>query len=538
MELREVIRLINGKLLYGSDEILDREYSYAVASDMMSNVMLDTADDSILITSLVNPQVIRASEMMNITCIIITCGMTVTETMVELAANRNIALVETKDTTFTVCGKLHGCGLTEGPVSFQGTEHLTSIKLIEDRCIGCIHCVRACPTEALRIRNWKAVVTPDRCVECGKCIQVCPRHAIRPVVDTLEASLDKYDYKVAIPASAFYGQFRNVKSRNHLLTALKRIGFDDIYEEAIGAEMISYSIKKRLAEKPEKLPIISSSCPSILNLIQIKFPNLIEQVVDFRPPVEVAARIARREAEEKHPDKKIGIFFIAPCTAKISYIRESDEVVESDVDEMVAISEVYKSVLANLKALDDSEVEELEKTGVMGIRWTTPGGEGLALDTDKFIAVEGIAEVVDILEKLEDEKLDDLEFIEADACIGGCNGGSLTVENRYSARSNIKVIVDEAKEKYGNRILNIPENEDELLRNRPLVYRPVLQLDEDLKVALKKMEEMGRIVSKLPGVDCGVCGSPTCKSFAEDVVRGQITEKACIIRDHARKRRR
>ena len=90
----------------------------------------------------------------------------------------------------------------------------------------------------------------------------------------------------------------------------------------------------------------------------------------------------------------------------------------------------------------------------------------------------------------------------------------------------MKVILDEAKEKYGEQILNISEHEEELVRNRQLVYRPVLQLDADLNVSLKKMEEMGRIVSTLPGVDCGVCGAPTCKAFAEDVVRGLITERA------------
>ena len=282
--------------------------------------------------------------------------------------------------------------------------------------------------------------------------------------------------------------------------------------------------------------MISSGCPSVLKLIQIRFPNLLDHVLDYRPPVEVVASLARREAEAKYPDKKIGIFFIAPCTAKISFIKESDEVVETDIDKMVAISEVYKQVLNNLKNLDDSQVENLEKTGVMGLRWTTTGGECLALNTDRFIAVDGIDEVIDIFEKVEEEKLGDVDFIEADACIGGCCGGSLTVENSYSAKTNMKVILDEAKEKYGEQILNISEHEEELVRNRQLVYRPVLQLDADLNVSLKKMEEMGRIVSTLPGVDCGVCGAPTCKAFAEDVVRGLITERACIILNRTRGR--
>lgn len=534
MELREVVRMINGKLLYGTEEILSREYFYAIASDLMSNVMLETADDSILITSLVNAQVIRASEMMNIKCIIVTCGKTVTESMIELAENRNIALVETDNTTFTVCGKLHSHGMREGPLSFENS-NVTSIELNPERCIGCIHCVRACPTEAIRIRSWKAVISPERCIECGMCVKVCPRHATGVMVDTLE-SLDEYDYRIAIPASSFFGQFKEVKSRNHLLTALKKVGFDEIYEEAIGAEMISYATRKRMKEKNCKLPMISSGCPSVLKLIQLKFPNLLEHVSQYRPPVEVVAALARREAEKKYPDKRVGIFFIAPCTAKISFIKESDKIVDSDVDKMLAISEIYKPVLANLKKLDDSEVENLEKTGVMGLRWASPGGESLALDTDRFVAVDGIEEVIDILEKIEDEKLKGLDFIEAEACTGGCCGGSLTVENSYSAKANMKIIIDEAKENYGSSILNVMQDEEQLMMNRPLNYRPVFQLDEDLAVSLKKMEEIGRILSTLPGVDCGVCGSPTCKAFAEDVVRGLITERACIILNRTRGR--
>ena len=310
MELKKIISMIGGKILYGTEEILRREYSYAVASDLMSNVMLDTADDSILITSLVNPQVIRASEMMNITCIIITCGKTVTDAMIELAANRNIALVKTDDTTFTVCGKLHSHGLREGPLSFEN-KHLTSIRLDPKRCIGCTHCARTCPTEAIRIKSGKAVISAERCIECGMCIKVCPRHANSPVTDAPDC-LEAYDYRIAIPASAFFGQFHNIRSRNHLLTALKRVGFDEIYEEAIGAEMISYRLRELLHSGKRKLPLISAGCPSILNLIQIRFPNLMEHVVDYRPPVEVVASMARREAERRHPDKKVGIFFIAP----------------------------------------------------------------------------------------------------------------------------------------------------------------------------------------------------------------------------------
>ncbi len=528
MLLREAVRMIKGRVLYDEGDILEREYSCAIASDLMSNVMVDGEEDSILITSLVNPQVIRASEMMNITCIIITCGKSVTDTMIQLAKNRNIALVETEDTTFTVCGKLHGGGMRESSV-FREKHRVTSIKTDDKRCAGCVHCVRTCPTEAIRIKNMKAAVNADRCIECGMCVKVCPRHAVKPVVGSLE-SMEKYDRKIAIPASSFFGQFRDVKSRNHLLTALKRVGFDHVYEEAVGAEMVSYATRRVLQEKRRPLPVISSACPAILKLIQIRFPNLIDHVLDYRPPVEITARLARREAEERYgKDCKTGIFFIAPCTSKISFIKEREWIVESDIDEMVAISHIYKDVLKNLKDLRDEEVEELERAGVIGLRWASTGGESIALETEKFIAVDGVDEAVEIFESLEDEKFGDIEYIEAAACTGGCFGGSLTVENSYSAKSNIKVIVDEAKEKYGYDIINIPENYRELKRDMKLEYNPVLQLDSDLGIAIKKMEEMGRILRKLPGLDCGVCGAPTCRAFAEDVVRGIAPEESCVI---------
>ncbi len=529
MKFREILIQVNGRLLYDNEDVLERDYSYAVATDLMSNVMLENVDDSILITSLVNPQVIRASEMMNISSIIITSGKPVTETMIELAQNRNIALAGTEMPTFTVCGKLHNLGITEGPTTTD-KKMINSIVLVENRCKGCVHCVRECPTEAIRIRNLKAIVDPERCIECGMCIKICPYHAMRPEVDSLESlNMDKYDYTIAIPASACLGQFRNVKSRNHLLTAIKQLGFDEVCEEAVGAEIISNATRKKLMSGKAKFPLISSGCPSILKLIQIKFPNLIEHVLEYEPPAEIVAELARNRMKNKYPEDKIGIFFIAPCTSKISSIKMIDEAVYSDIDAMVAISDVYRQIVANLKKLKDEDVENLESAGVAGLRWTTPGGEAIALGTDDFIAVDGIEEAIEIFEKIEDDKLDNLKFVEAEACVGGCLGGSLTVENIYSARANMKKIVDEAKEKYGSRYMNTSDDEELLRRTTELEYRPVLQLDEDLNVALKKMEEMGKVLRELPGIDCGVCGAPTCRAFAEDVIRGTVSERDCLV---------
>ncbi len=295
MLLKEAVRIIKGRLLYDEGDILNREYYCAIASDLMSNVMVNGEEDSILITSLVNPQVIRASEMMNITCIIITCGKSVTDTMIELAKNRNIALVETEDTTFTVCGKLHSRGM-QGRQRAPGKppRHVNKDR---QRAMHGMRPLRKSVShrshkdkrhegirkrrQVYRVRDVRQGMSKTRRETC------CGRNGchgqVRPQDSYTGLVLSR-----AVP---------DVKSRNHLLTALKRVGFDDVYEEAIGAEMVSYATRMVLKEKKRPLPVISSACPAILKLIQIRFPNLIDNVLDYRPPVEITAGLARKEAE-------------------------------------------------------------------------------------------------------------------------------------------------------------------------------------------------------------------------------------------------
>ena len=113
-------------------------------------------------------------------------------------------------------------------------EYIHSVTLDKDLCKGCTNCISTCPTEAIRVRDAKAMIISDRCIDCGECIRTCPSHAKKAVSDPLDM-LNKYTFKVALPAPSFYGQFKNV-SIDTVLTALKKFGFDDIYEVASAAE--------------------------------------------------------------------------------------------------------------------------------------------------------------------------------------------------------------------------------------------------------------------------------------------------------------
>ena len=173
-----------------------------------------------------------------------------------------------------------------------------SVTLDKEKCKGCTNCIKRCPTEAIRVRNGKAVITPERCIDCSVCIRVCPYHAKKAKSDPMDI-IKAYKYKIALPAPALYGQFNNLDIIDIVLTGLKRVGFDEVFEVSRGAEMVSDATRRLMAQGTLLKPVISSACPAIVRLIRVRFPDLCAHVLPLRAPMETAARLARKEAMEK-----------------------------------------------------------------------------------------------------------------------------------------------------------------------------------------------------------------------------------------------
>jgi iron only hydrogenase large subunit-like protein len=223
-----------------------------------------------------------------------------------------------------------------------------SVRLDELLCRGCTNCINKCPTEAIRVRNGKAYIITDRCIDCGECIRGCPSHAKKAVSDSFDI-IYTYDYKVAIPAPSFYGQFRDIISPEYALSALVDIGFDDVYEVARAAEIVAMATKNLISSEKTIKPLISSSCPAVVRLIQVKFPSLIEHVIKIQSPMEVAARIVKNFI---HKDKKnIGVFFISPCPAKVTVSRSPIGDEKSFVDGVISAKDIYFKVKAAIKKI-------------------------------------------------------------------------------------------------------------------------------------------------------------------------------------------
>ncbi len=403
-----------------------------------------------------------------------------------------------------------------------------SVTLDEAKCRGCTNCIKRCPTEAIRVRDGKARIINERCIDCGECIRVCPYHAKKAITDDLSI-IEKFKYKVAIPAPTIYGQFKPKYSRNRILNTFKAIGFDDVYEVARAAEYVTDATRKLISEGNAKKPLISSACPAVVRLIQVRFPNLIDNLIKLDSPMEVAAKIVKKKVVEKMgiDPSDIGVFFISPCAAKATSVKAPYESKKSSVDGVISIKDIYLKLLANMDKVGEKDI--LTMAGFEGIRWANSGGEGLAVGTDRFLAVDGIHNVISILEEVENDKLEDVDFIEALACTGGCLGGPLTVENLYVAKTRIKKHVDDAKAAKGDRP-PLETYDLDMVWTEEIVYKPVLKLDSDIGEAMKKLEALEAINKDLPGLDCGACGAPSCRALAEDIVRGIAVETDCIFK--------
>ena len=407
-----------------------------------------------------------------------------------------------------------------------------SVRLDKELCKGCTNCLMHCPTEAIRVRKGRAHILDERCIDCGECIRICDYHAKVAITDSLD-ELKKYKYTIALPAPSLYGQFRGLTDVGVVLTALKRLGFDDVFEVARGADVVARAISEKLREPSLPRPLISSACPTVVRLIQVRFPDLIPNIVDVRQPMEVAAQIARDEFCRAHGcrSEEVGVFFITPCPAKMTAIASPLGHKTSAVTSAISMMEIY-GLLRPLISKIQREDQENGASTSYGIGWATSGGETQSIFQENALCVDGIQNCIRVLEEIENNKLSDLTFFEGNACTGGCVGGPLTFENNYVAKNSIRKLVAAAKAQNDSTPQqSVPVSDMNKYHTRmdaPITPNTAMKLDEDISVAMQKLQRMNEIIAELPGYDCGSCGSPTCRSFAEDIVLGYANEMECI----------
>lgn len=405
-----------------------------------------------------------------------------------------------------------------------------SVQLDSSKCTGCTTCLHHCPTEAIRIKDNHAVIDHERCIDCGECIRNCP-HKAKKAISSKLSLMDRFKWKIALPAPTLYGQFENLDDIDYVLDGLLKIGFDDVFEVSKAAELVSAYTRLYLKTEGVKFPVISSACPVIVRLIGLRFPTLSDNILRMLPPMEVAARLAREKAKREHPefkDEDIGVCFISPCPAKVSYVKNGFADYKSQIDEVVSISDVYFLLINEME--HNSDIKTLSESGIIGIGWASSGGESSAVFNDNYLAADGIDNVIRVLDQIENGNIPQLEFIELNACPGGCVGGVMTMQNPFIARARLQSLrkylpvsqnfVSKEEGKY------IPES---YFFNDLPIYNPISRLSDNMAESMRMLADIQRIRDTLPGIDCGACGAPNCRAFAEDIVKGVCDIQYCPI---------
>jgi ferredoxin len=374
------------------------------------------------------------------------------------------------------------------------------------------------------------MLLPDRCIDCGECARVCPNRAVVPLTSSSNG-FSQFKCTVALPSPVFYSQFGKDISPSAVLNALTRTGFDHAYDVACASESVSIAIQEYIERNNQPRPLISPFCPAIVRLIQVRYPNLLDNLIPIDSPMEIAAREAKhiKMKELGLKPSEIGVIYITPCPAKMIAIKNPPRKHHSFVDGTIAISEIYPAVLQALS--QSSNVGAAAEIRGLGLGWPAMGGQVASLKAEDCLAIGGVYDVVRLFEDIENGKLKDIQYIECHSCPTGCVGGSLNVINPYIARGRVLQMVA----RFGSKPCQDREKIRELFQKNffslpgKIPAFPVKPLDDDVTIGIEKLHQKQKIFEMLPKIDCSACGSPTCMTLAEDIVTGQAESDDCVF---------
>lgn len=401
-----------------------------------------------------------------------------------------------------------------------------------DKCTGCTHCIMVCPTRAIRIRNGKARIYAGKCVDCGECYKACPVSAIAVEQDDLEL-IFRYPVRVILIPSVLIGEFSHKIPVSDIYRALGEIGFTHVYHVESSVDMVLEAYNE-FAAGTEIRPLISSFCPAVVRLIQVRFPSLLGNIVRVNPPIDLSARFYREKLKAKGiAEDQTGIFYATPCAAKIAAIKSPVGEIESAITGVINMDFLYNKIRMILqKPGEDQQMPETDDMLTSrGLLWSLTRGESVH-SKKRALAVDGIRNVTEILESLENDTLGVADFLELRACDEGCAGGILMTGNRFLTVERLRKLgADKAVS--GNDSRRMPAERSISLKEHSFLGniepRNIEKLDEDLSAAMKKMERIRRLMCFLPGFDCGACGAPSCQTLSEDIANGSAAIADCIF---------
>jgi Na+-translocating ferredoxin:NAD+ oxidoreductase RNF subunit RnfB len=413
-------------------------------------------------------------------------------------------------------------------------EYAHGFRMDEALCDGCLACMRQCPTDAIRVRHGTAVVDEALCIDCGSCLTACTRGAITAKTRTLE-EFDHFAFKVAVPSPILFGQFPTEVKPEHVVEGLLSVGFDAVWDYGVEMRIVTREIVDYVGTWEGPRPVISISCPVVVRLLQVSYPRMVEQVIGIHPPRELAGReIKRRYAEERglRPEE-IAAIYVTPCQARTVSIMQPAEGGPSMLDGSVGIQQVYNDVLAGAREAAADPERRPDWTPVRSavmLRWTTRRPPEKLWRRRRYMSVAGLPNVIGVFDDIEKGRLKDIDYLECNACWGGCANGNLTVDNVYVCLAKLQGLMMDLPDTDARTESEVARRypDDDLLLERPLQPRPQAVVG-DLRERVRRVNEAERVLGMLPGFNCGLCGAPDCRVMARDVAAGEAAVGDCVF---------
>jgi len=407
-------------------------------------------------------------------------------------------------------------------------------------CTGCTQCVKACPTRAIRVRRRKAVHSKDLCIGCGECIRVCPEGAVRSTISH-GIPQDLAEMAVAIVSPILYAQFPGVMPSD-ILVALKRFGFHHVVDLTNYVEMFQFAVEEFIHQNKTTgqapWPLISPICPVIARLIAFKYPNLLPHIIPLKRPAALIGGEIRSQLQNIYHIEKplIELYHITPCPSKALAhdVRLLDEL--GYIDRAIGINDIYPELIRYVEDVRKQDLDLFSPehygnvTNARAPLWGMSGGEIAGMHVDKTLAVSGLRESIAYIEKIEMGLFPNMEYIELRACPEGCLGGPLTAVDRYLAKSTVQQLIRSLGLKRRlprEKLLKLYDQGRFMSDTHPSV---MAERYDSLrpKMTIEIMKRVEHLLSRIQGTDCAACGAPDCRTFAEDVVRGQADPRDCF----------
>lgn len=421
-----------------------------------------------------------------------------------------------------------------------------ALQVDEKKCQGCSHCMKICPTEAIRMQNGVAKIHEHRCIDCGKCYEACPYNAIFIKQDDFN-EIFNYQHRVALVPAVFLGQFPDEISTSRIYAALKDLGFNHVYEIESSVNIYAKAKNIYAKEHAENMPLISTFCPAILRLIQVKYPSLVDNLIPLKPPVDISAMYAQKYLMDQGvPKEEIGLFYVTPCAAKIAAVKNPVGEDKSIINGVINMDLLYNRVYKKIKEQGKDYIFPQLRTPRLSadsILATLTNGERRLCMAKRSFAIDGIENVMDFLERLENDEIEGVEFLELRACDMSCAGGILSCDNRFLISERMYQRARKVAERERNgemsRDREMEQETDYLMKNihvGKINPRSMMILDHDISKAIEKMEKINKLKLKLPQIDCSLCGAPTCDALATDVANGSARMTNCVFIQRLRER--